>query len=377
MVSCGRPEGLRTVWSCLLAFLFATSSAYAQMIYQQRDVSTNDPQPFLTAPSTASCVDGAGNAIADKSVPDGGFVKNFTTLRADASSTLTGACDWYYSDGTFYRTELRNIVGVQIYQYPPTLLTSGQTIYPYTPTQSIDSRISGTTSGSVSAGHSELGSYRYTFKTNVYSTNCGITPTASGIIERRVNVVACTVSWFLRTTPPVGATFHLPAQEIKVYIPATMSILYGTPENPGPADRALADWNVALAGTGVTFKMVPQSCGSGADCVSFAEGTVAQGCAQVEAGSSSPDGTANAASTVRLPSAFRTRTPERNRRTVAHELGHLLGLNDNSCTGPNSIMGPLACDATTGFTLSPTTTDTLPTTSSTYGNHVQKVCSAS
>jgi hypothetical protein len=76
MVSCGRPEGLRTVWSCLLAFLFATTSAYAQMIYQQRDVSTNDPQPFLTAPSTASCVDGAGNAIADKSVPDGGFVKN-------------------------------------------------------------------------------------------------------------------------------------------------------------------------------------------------------------------------------------------------------------------------------------------------------------
>ena len=143
-------------------------------------------------------------------------------------------------------------------------------------------------------------------------------------------MVACTVSWFLRTTPPVGATSHLPAQEIKVYIPATMSILYGTPENPGPADRAIADWNVALAGTGVTFKMVPQSCGSGADCVSFAEGTVAQGCAQVEAGSSSPDGTANAASTVRLPSAFRTRTPERNRRTVAHELGHLLGLTTHA-----------------------------------------------
>jgi len=156
--------------------------------------------------------------------------------------------------GRFIVRSCGTLRAVKVYQYPPTLLASFQNIYPYSSTQSMDSRVSGTTSGSVSASHSELGSYRYTFTTNAYSTNCSITPTASSIVEKRVNVVACTVAWFHRVTAPVGATFHLPAQPISVYIPDSMSTLHGTPDNPGPADRAIEDWNAALPSTGTPVK---------------------------------------------------------------------------------------------------------------------------
>ena len=167
------PIGLRRCCvGCFAIVLFTGTSVHTQLIYQQRDATTPpNPESFMTAAATATCVDGSGNAITDKSVPDGGFVTRYTTLRADAAATVNGACDWYYSDGTFYRTEVRNLVGVKVYQYPPTLLASSQMIHPNTSTQSMDSRVSGTTSGGISAGHSELGTYRYTFTTFAYSTN--------------------------------------------------------------------------------------------------------------------------------------------------------------------------------------------------------------
>ena len=131
----------------MLATLLFAPNTQAQMTYRQRDATLPDPEGFLTAASTAVCRDPNGTVVNDKSVPDGSFVKQFTMLRADAAATLTGACDWYYPDGTFYQTQLRTIVSAKVYQYPPTLLASSQNIWPYTSTQSMDSRVSGTTSG--------------------------------------------------------------------------------------------------------------------------------------------------------------------------------------------------------------------------------------
>lgn len=199
------------------------------------------------------------------------------------------------------------------------------------------------------------------------STQCSI-PNYSAMVEMKVNVVACTVGWWILQSPPAGRTYHLPITAIEVYIPGTMSDLYG------PADQAMADWTAALTNTGVSISRVLQPCGSGGACVNVVEGSVASGCAQSETGTSDTNGVATSPSTIKLPSAWTTRTGDRNRRTIAHELGHLLGLGDNSCSSTNSVMGPLACDATTGFSLLPTLTDKLPTTSSTYGNGVQKTC---
>jgi hypothetical protein len=56
-------------------------------------------------------------------------------------------------------------------------------------------------------------------------------------------------------------------------------------------------------------------------------------------------------------------------RLAAHELGHLLGLDDlpTGCATSASVMRPVSCGATGGFSTAPQPSDYLPVTHSTYG----------
>jgi hypothetical protein len=63
---------------------------------------------------------------------------------------------------------------------------------------------------------------------------------------------------------------------------------------------------------------------------------------------------------------------------MAHELGHAVGLKHPTCAIADAIMAPLPqgtiCNNYTPPILGPTANDILPTTSSTYGDHMQKWC---
>lgn len=142
-----------------------------------------------------------------------------------------------------------------------------------------------------------------------------------------------------------------------------------------PTDDAISAWNTLLSGTGVTLARVTSACGTSGDCVNVVEGSVSGGCAETTPGTTNSAGTFTSESTVTLLSSWRTRTADRNRRTMAHELGHLLGLDHNACGTADSVMSIAPdCSTTSGLALTPTTTDKLPTTSSTYGNNAQKTC---
>lgn len=68
----------------------------------------------------------------------------------------------------------------------------------------------------------------------------------------------------------------------------------------------------------------------------------------------------------------------RLRRTFAHELGHFLGMDDSTtaCAGQESVMkvGVYACDTTSVVPDSPTLSDSLPVTSTVYGDGPRTGC---
>jgi hypothetical protein len=100
------------------------------------------------------------------------------------------------------------------------------------------------------------------------------------------------------------------------------------------------------------------------------------GCAEFDRGSApATTGEINSTSTIILPPDWSSRSDDRLHRTFAHELGHSLGLRDNSGATSNSVMSLAPdCSSTTGLTLSPTLTDVLPVTSPTYAQNSRKAC---
>lgn len=183
-----------------------------------------------------------------------------------------------------------------------------------------------------------------------------------------MNVVACTPKWWIVAYSP-PRTLHLHATTISVYVPSSMSDLYT------PTDDAISAWNSLLSGTGVTLDRVTSPCGTNGSCVNVAEGSVSSGCAESSPGNTNSAGEFTTESTITLPASWQTRSSDRNKRTMAHELGHLLSLDHNDCSTSDSVMSIAPdCSTTAGLALTPTTTDTLPVTSSTYGNNVQKIC---
>ena len=72
------------------------------------------------------------------------------------------------------------------------------------------------------------------------------------------------------------------------------------------------------------------------------------------------NGVITSASSITFPSGWDTRPADRNRWSMAHELGHLSGLDDNACSELDGIMGPAtACTDTSGMSLVVTVNDAL------------------
>jgi hypothetical protein len=354
-----------------------------------------NPQGFVTALSPAVCRE--GNVTTDQNVPDGGFVRALTQtptyygtdVKIDsATGAVTGHCD-VYNWGHYASTQYRYINAIKLTLYPPVSLSSYHPLWgpwppPQTDPESHDTRNAPPGSGPFGTRLSEWGEHRFTFQTTVSATGCNF-PTSSGITELFTNAVTCKPIWWRH--PVSGKIFRVPPTAVHVYINPSM-----WEQLAGPAMDAANDWNAKLAGTGVTFEIVNYDCGGptgGGDCAIVQEGDVAGGCAET-LGPDMWDGSTGVRTTpgyIVLPTNvdryWRNRSADRLKRTMSHELGHLLGLGDydDACqTSANkAIMAPVSdptCTSTTGMVLAPNLNDSLPT-KTTYrypSNPVTRVC---
>jgi hypothetical protein len=332
-------------------------------------VATSDPQTFFSLGSPLTCSDGTAN------VPSGAFVKLNTQVLIDVAASTTGHCD-YYGGGQYLWSEYHWINAVQLW----TTLPGGEVGYipmwgPWPPPQadpeSYDSRI-GPGSGPTTSTLSSIGQYNYSFYNDAYTTSCNF-PNNSNLVARSLNSLSCKPKWL---NGPSGAAIHPAAGSVLVYVPSDMWNTLAQDVN-SPADLAAADWTADLAGVGPGIEIVSYDCGDGGDCVKVTTGTLTGGCAGLQRGTidTSTD-VITSSSTLTLPTNYATISPDRLRRTVSHELAHLLGLDHyTGCLNSDSVMGDIFdCTTTTGMALSPTQNDILPTLSSTYGNNVQTTC---
>lgn len=131
---------------------------------------------------------------------------------------------------------------------------------------------------------------------------------------------------------------HEGTTTISVYVPPDIwDAVAGTDLSPAPARNAVNDWNAALSGTGLQFQLVDYSCGSGGDCVVMDVDTLTDACAQTAAAVDS-NGVITVAAELTLDTGWTGESADRLRRTIAHELGHLVGLDHNSSCSFKSLL---------------------------------------
>jgi hypothetical protein len=163
-----------------------------------------------------------------------------------------------------------------------------------------------------------------------------------------------------------------------VYLPSGMQSVLSV-----PLTNAINGWNDAVSGTSPTLSSpTTTNCGTGATCIQFEEGLIPPDengvfpCAQRTATYNSTTGALTSAK-IRMQEGWWNVNPRRLQRTVAHELGHLLGLKeaDSTCAGSNSIMrsGVYACDAS-GVPNTVTLNDSLPVEKGVYGGGSRLSC---
>ena len=358
-----------------------------------RLLSGQDACPWIGDPGSKTAtisVDKQGGACA---ATNGGFVKASTQYKVHFSATVTGSCQVRSQqcsgippvcgcvNGQLY---LRSL-GSTYLSDPLVSVPPFGSIAPNTNVQSLDTRPpTGTASTGVSWTPTIEGQHTITSSTGWNATPCNLTPTTFSADQSFVaNVVACKPLWMVL----VNVVLHAPPGDVYIYIPSGM-----WNQLHGPAEAAANDWNTILNGI-VTFHVTQTDCGSGGDCLKVQEDNAFS--AGACAGLSPPSnwdhvtGVNQDVRFINLPTSpswrdWKIRSDDRLKRSIAHELGHALGLNDyeSACGIDKALMAPIPgswpesqkCTSTSGMALAAKPSDILPTLQSTYGNGIRSIC---
>jgi hypothetical protein len=363
---------------CIMLLWPAVAAAQWTFAQGQAPV-TGDPSPLFSVQAPRTCSDGT------QTLPDGGYLKRnptYPTSTPFVINTVThneGTCLAYLYQ-IYNHTDLHAINYISYSPYMPGSSHGGGPLTfwawnsPSPKPLDYDSRnpIGGAQGPYTESGFYYLGTWRMTFWSTNEPTGCGFV-TTSHIVEKTINVVSCKPSF---SENPNGTIMRLPTGTISIYVPDTMSYLFG------PVDNAVADLTTKLVESGITLtRNLNSPCTTGGNCINFNEGSIPAGACAEYTKFPDPDTGINVQpAKITFPTDAAGRTPSRLQRSVLHELGHLLGLNDqpnvSGCGINDSVMvtAALDCNAQSGFISTPTLNDSVPINKTSFGNGPKISC---
>ena len=189
--------------------------------------------------------------------------------------------------------------------------------------------------------------------------------------------VKCVPEWLKTAQGALIRNSETQSPPIVVRVPTTMNDRMKT-----GVQRAVDAWNAALNIYGTTIGPRYQYVESdatcnGTNCINTQIGPVnlATECAFGQIGYDPTTGLITA-STITFPPETSSWPQAFDDRLAAHELGHHLGLQNNSsgCSAANSLMKAVSCGASSGYPTAPTLSDHLAVARSVYQGQTTATC---
>ena len=229
------------------------------------------------------------------------------------------------------------------------------------------------------ANNGALGSHIFDTSTSLNLTSCNLPPPSMNSNSLTLNVTSCAPMFEIDQQDNI--VHMVPGSTTYVYVPPS---LQGTDLDTA-VGQAIGSWNADLKTNGVAVEFVRTTdfqgvCIASANCIEVASGSVEEGgCSKIDIPTTAQSGgLPTGRMTLTISSSWNNLKnpwfPNGSlRRYLSHELGHALGLNENSCAVAASLMTPHVCGQAT-TTTSATITDQLPVKSTVYGGGTRNSC---
>ena len=374
---------VRLVSLAALCVLVSVIDAQAQLVCNALTADFSERADLSARTVNLSCT-----------VANGGYIYYDRWYRIDVHATVTGWCKLFNSPECTVQSQHMDRVAVGSHLFVNAvsqgIVWGNNGVQEYDTCPATNCTPVGTQSSEKWWWPSGVGTHTYTAISTAGGGTSGIGPQYCNMgatyNEHEPFIMHATqcqpVWWMLGSSPSVNV--HVPATALSLYVPSDMWDKLAA-DATKPARLAAAAWESALSSKGISITVVDTDCGSGPECIKLTTGTPpGSDCAEVQPASvdysgGTGTGVTTGHSVMTLRTGYEGIADARLQRTIAHELGHLFGLNHYSgsgaCTNGNSVMAPISdCSSTTGLTLSPTQNDILPSIKSTYGNGIRSVC---
>jgi len=361
-------ERLRSVLPCTIYLLLAVTSGAAG-----QDNCPDTPHPG--SESVTPFVSRSGNDCAA-----GSYLRSSVSYNANFRTEVSGTCDVIIWDpaipGCRYDSTTNRGIGASTINENG---VAGSVIVYLNPNNFpaiIDTRLSGTSAPDTPTWtfNTQGENRQLRFQSNILATSCSLLNSVQTTIG--FTVVAC-VPEFLRTNQ--GQIVHnQPTNPITVVVPTSMNTRMKT-----AIHNAVDRWNDALnsygtsAGPRYAYSETSTPCTTGPTCVNTQTGSMdlTKMCA---VGNHTVDSVTGEvlAGQITFPPESSGWSQAFDDRVAAHELGHLLGLDENisSWSAANSLMKPVVCGASSGYPTGPTLSDHMPVVRTTYQGESSATC---